>query len=232
MTVQLELRGVRAGYGSVDVLLGLSLWLPHGGVAALVGPNGVGKTTTLRVLAGTLPVRSGAVLWDGEDVSALTPYQRARRGMVLIPERQGVFQGLSVRDNFLVFAGDDEPGRLDPVLALFPVLGQRLTQLAGSLSGGEQQMLALTRALLQRPRVLLLDEISLGLAPKVVAELFEAVQGLRDESMSVVLVEQYRHRVTEIADVVYLLKHGTVTFVGDPSELAGRRTQPPPPRRR
>jgi branched-chain amino acid transport system ATP-binding protein len=217
VTVRLEARDVRAGYGQVEVLHGVSLWLPRGSVVALLGPNGAGKSTLLRALAGALPLTGGSLWWDGVRVDRLSAPQRARRGLVLVPEGRGVFPGLDVRENLAAFgaAGEDR----DRVLQVFPVLAQRLDQLAGTLSGGEQQMLALCRALLRRPSVLLLDEISVGLAPRVVAQLFDAVASLRDDATTLVLVEQYVDLALRLADLAYVLSHGNVVFAGDPEEV-------------
>lgn len=226
MSASLELRGVRAGYGRIEVLRGIDLDVPAGSVVALLGPNGVGKTTTLRAISGTLPVRAGAIRLDGRRLDGRRPSAIARRGLVLVPEGRGVFPSLSVRDNLRIahrsapaaVAGPWEAW-LDSITTSFPALGRRLDQAAGSLSGGEQQMLALTRALVGDPHVVLFDELSMGLAPKVVAELFERVAALRDEGRTVVLVEQYLTYALELADLCYVLAKGRVVWQGDPGEL-------------
>ena len=220
MTIELSLREVRAGYGAVEVLHAVSLDVPAGALTALLGPNGAGKTTTLSVIAGLLPLRAGRVEWAGGDVARLSPDARARAGMLLVPERRGIFTTMSVRDNLEIFAAGSTD--LSPAYEAFPVLEQRSTQEAGSLSGGEQQMLAMSRALLRRPRLLLLDEISFGLAPRVTRQLFEVVAGLARSGTTVVLVEQYLSDALRLADVVYVLARGEVTFAGEPGELAGR----------
>src|SRR3954447_23208236 len=220
MSIELSLQGLRAGYGAVEVLHGVDVHVPAGALTALLGPNGAGKTTLLSTVAGLLPVRGGRVLWAGRDVGATPPDDRARSGMMLIPERRGVFTTMSVRDNLDVFAGRGQD--LAPALNTFPVLGRRLGQLAGSLSGGEQQMLAMSRALLGRPRLLLLDEISLGLAPRVTRQLFDVVADLARQGTTVVLVEQYLSEALRLADLVYVLARGEVAFAGEPAELAGR----------
>jgi len=220
VSVELELRDVRAGYGQVEVLHGVTLAFPHGGLTALLGPNGAGKTTTMSVICGLVNIRSGELEWAGHDIAQLSTYQRARAGMLLVPERRGIFYQLSVRENLEVFsAGTDEQGNFDTALAAFPVLGERLHQRAGSLSGGEQQMLALSRALLRRPRLLLLDEISLGLAPRVTAQLFQVVAEIARTDTTVVLVEQYLAAALRVADVVYVLARGEVAFAGEAAEL-------------
>ena len=225
MTHLLELRGVHAGYGRIEVLRDLSISVPAGSVVALLAPNGAGKTTTLNAIAGTIPIRRGDLLLEGQSIRGLTAYERARRGVVLVPEGRGVFPALSVRDNLELVARasrSDSATRADrmaEVLEIFPRLAERPNQRAGTLSGGEQQMLALSRAFLAGPRVLLLDEISMGLAPKLVEGLFEAVQTLRSRGMTIVLVEQYLTYALRFADICYVLGKGQVVFVGEPSEL-------------
>ena len=218
--IELSMRGVRAGYGPVEVLHGIDLDVPAGALTALLGPNGAGKTTLLSVVAGLHPLKAGQVHWAGKDLGRLGPDARARAGMTLIPERRGIFPQLTVRENLATFAGDD--GDDGPALAAFPVLAQRMTQRAGSLSGGEQQMLAMSRALLKKPRLLLLDEISFGLAPRVTRQLFDVVAELARTGTTVVLVEQYLSDALRLADVVYVLARGEVAFAGEPGELTGR----------
>jgi branched-chain amino acid transport system ATP-binding protein len=220
MTIELELSGVRAGYGAVEVLHGVDLAVPAGALTALLGPNGAGKTTLLSVVAGLLPVRAGTVRWTGRDLGRVPPDARARAGMALVPERRGIFGNLSVRENLEIFGTDGQPA--DVALAAFPVLGERLSQRAGSLSGGEQQMLAMSRALLRSPRLLLLDEISFGLAPRVTRRLFDVVGELARGGTTVVLVDQYLGDALRLADVVYVLARGEVAFAGEPAELEGR----------
>ena len=220
MSIELSLRDVRVGYGAVEVLHGVDLDVPTGSLTALLGPNGAGKTTLLSAIAGLLPVRSGRIAWEQRDIVGTPPDDLARAGMLLIPERRGIFATMSVRDNLEVFAG--RGADLGPAFTAFPVLGQRLAQLAGSLSGGEQQMLAMSRALLRQPRLLLLDEISLGLAPRVTRLLFDVVAGLAESGVTVVLVEQYLSDALRLADLVYVLSRGEVAFAGEPTELEGR----------
>jgi branched-chain amino acid transport system ATP-binding protein len=218
MTVELSLRDVRASYGSVEVLHGVSLDVPHGALTTLLGPNGAGKSTLLSVIAGLLPIRSGEIRWDGTVINDVAPHARAKAGMVLVPDRQGVFPDLSVRDNLEVFAGSRHSW--DIATDTFPVLAERLSQPAGLLSGGEQQMLAISRALLQNPKLLMLDEISLGLAPRVTRQLFNVVAGLAQHGTTVILVEQHFSDALRLADVVYVLRRGQVAFAGEPGELA------------
>jgi branched-chain amino acid transport system ATP-binding protein len=231
MTDVLSLENVTAGYGRVEVLHDLSMRVPAGTVVALLGPNGAGKTTTLNVISGTVETRRGRVLLDGREVRRLSAYQRARRGITIVPEGRGIFPGLSVEDNLDVAAHTatnvDEAWRrshLDHVLELFPRLQERASQRAGTLSGGEQQMLAMSRALLARPKVLLLDEISMGLAPQVVQQLFGAVAQLKEEGMTIVLVEQYLTYALRLADICYVMAKGRIVFLGEPAELRGAQS--------
>jgi branched-chain amino acid transport system ATP-binding protein len=221
----LELRGLHAGYGRIEVLRDVDIRVPAGSVVALLGPNGAGKTTTLSAIAGTIPVLDGDVLLEGRSVSSLSAYERARRGIVLVPEGRGVFPSLSVKDNLeLVVRGSRcdpqaREQRMAEVLEVFPRLAERLTQRAGTMSGGEQQMLALSRAFLSSPKVLLMDEISMGLAPLLVEQLFDAVQTLRARGTTIVLVEQFLTYALRFADICYVLGKGRVSFVGEPGEL-------------
>jgi len=222
----LELVDVRAGYGRIEILHGVSLTVPAGSVVALLGPNGVGKTTTLRAISGTLPVRSGHIRLDGRRIENRRPSTIAARGMVLVPEGRGIFPSLTVRDNLRVAHRSvpaDVAGSWDDwlgeITGIFPRLGERLEQQAGSLSGGEQQMLAVCRALVGSPRVVLFDELSMGLAPLIVAELFERVAALREAGRTIVLVEQYVTYALELADLCYVLAKGRVAWAGEPGEL-------------
>jgi len=220
MSIELSLRGLRAGYGVVEVLHGVDLDVPTGALTALLGPNGAGKTTLLSVVAGLLPSRSGHIVWNGKDITGVPPDARARAGLALVPERRGIFSQLSVRENLEIFAGHGQSAEV--AYAAFPVLADRLGQRAGSLSGGEQQMLAMSRALLRDPRLLLLDEISFGLAPRVTRRLFDVVAELARSGTTVLLVDQYLSDALRLADIVYVLARGEVAFAGEPAELAGR----------
>ena len=220
MSVELSVRELRVGYGAVEVLHGIDLDIPGGALTALLGPNGAGKTTLLSTVAGLIPVRSGSIRWQGRECVGVPADDLARHGMLLIPERRGIFSTLTVRDNLEVFAG--RGADLSRAFAAFPVLEQRLSQRAGSLSGGEQQMLAMSRALLRTPRLLLLDEISIGLAPRVTRLLFDVVADLARSGTTVVLVEQYLSDALRLADVVYVLARGEIAFAGEPAELEGR----------
>jgi branched-chain amino acid transport system ATP-binding protein len=217
----LELTNVQAGYGGVTVLRDLSLWVPRGSVVALLGPNGAGKTTTLRLASGLLRPTGGTMTLDAE------PYPRspdavARAGICHVPEGRGVFPSLTVKENLLVQArGRGIADAVEKATAAFPRLGQRLSQVAGTMSGGEQQMLALAKAYVSRPTYVLLDEVSMGLAPKVVDEIFAFLRDLAARGTALLLVEQYVTRALEVADYVFLLNHGRVVFSGEPGELDG-----------
>jgi branched-chain amino acid transport system ATP-binding protein len=219
-TTTLELRGITARYGPTIVLRDIDIDVAAGSVVALLGPNGAGKTTLLRVAAGLLSASAGHVILSGEDVTTRKPFERARNGICLIPESRGIFPNLSVRDNLRLHV---PPWKRDTgyelALEAFPVLKGRLGVAAGNLSGGQQQMLALSRCFLSEPKIALLDEVSTGLAPRVIDEIFEAVLTVSRRGISLLLVEQYVGRALEVADRVYLLGRGTVTFSGDPSEL-------------
>jgi branched-chain amino acid transport system ATP-binding protein len=226
MPAALELDGVVAGYGRVEVLHGVSLAVPEGTVVALLGPNGAGKTTTLRAISGTVVPSKGVIRLDGRRINGKSASRVARRGVALIPEGRGIFPSLSVRDNIEIAVrsarGGSEGQRrsgVEKIVATFPRLGERLTQAAGTLSGGEQQMLALGRALVCEPRVLMMDEISMGLAPIVVDQLFEAVAALRAQGTTILLVEQYLTHALRLADICFVMAKGEVAFVGEPAEL-------------
>jgi branched-chain amino acid transport system ATP-binding protein len=215
-----RLSGVVAGYGSTTVLRGVDVTVPPHSVVALLGANGAGKTTLLRAASGVLPLSGGRRTLDGADVTAASPHELAQRGLCHVPEGRGVFGSLTVRENILLQArAGEESDALDRAVDAFPRLGERLGQVARTMSGGEQQMLALARTYVQRPRVVLLDEVSMGLAPKVVEEIFVFLQRLAAEGASLLLVEQYVTRALAIADYVYLLQRGQVVFAGEPGEL-------------
>ncbi len=215
-----ELENIHAGYAGATVLRGVSLRVPAGSVVALLGPNGAGKTTLLRVASGLLRPTTGRVLVDGRDFTGAPPHRLVAAGVCHVPEGRGVFPSLSVRDNIEVQARPGtEAEAFDRAVAAFPRLGERMHQQAGTLSGGEQQMLALARAYVQRPAVVLLDEVSMGLAPKVVDEIFAFLARLAAEGTSLLLVEQYVARALGSADYVYLVNRGELAFVGEPTEL-------------
>ena len=226
MSDLLNVKNLHAGYGRAEVLSGLNLRLPQGSVVTVIGPNGAGKSTTLNALMGVLP-STGQVLFDGEDIAALSLEERVMKGLALVPEKRELFTTMSVADNLIL--GGFRPMRLgqrdwrdglEKVYVLFPRLKERREQLAGTLSGGERQMLAVGRALMAQPKVLMLDEPSLGLAPLVVRDIFRIVAKLRDTGVSILLIEQNARAALEVADYGYVLETGEIGLEGPASELA------------
>jgi branched-chain amino acid transport system ATP-binding protein len=216
----LTLGGVTAGYGRTTVLRDVDLAVPAGKVVALLGPNGAGKTTLLRAAAGLLGLSAGRVQLGDGDVTRRPPHQRAKAGLCLLPEGRGIFPNLSVRENLLLQVPPWRTGEsYQRALEVFPILGERLAQRAGSMSGGQQQMLALSRCFLSEAKVVLLDEVSMGLAPRVIDEIFDALVKLSETGVALLLVEQYVHRALKIADHVYLLARGNITYSGLPTDL-------------
>ena len=224
-TAMLSIRDVRAAYGRIEVVHGVSLDVPEGKVYALLGPNGAGKSTLLKVASGRLPATAGRVVFAGEDYRRPAPDRLARAGLCAVPEGRAVFPNLTVAENLLMYSYRSRDTKVSDLeeqsYARFPVLGERRRQLAGRLSGGEQQMLALARALFTRPRLLLLDEISMGLAPLVVAELYELVaQAVAEEHITILLVEQFAQTALAIADVAGVMVNGRIVRSGSPDEVA------------
>jgi branched-chain amino acid transport system ATP-binding protein len=217
----LELRDVRAAYGTINVLRGVDLAVPYGSVVAVLGPNGGGKSTVLRVIAGQLPTTSGDVFVAGRRINGAAADELARRGVCLIPEGKGIFPNLSVRENlWMATHGGTSLNEIEEIaFARFPQLGQRPRQLAGSLSGGEQQMLAMSRALATNPALLLLDELSMGLAPIVVEQLYEIVAQVAKEGVSIVVVEQFARAVLGIVDWVGIMLRGRISNFGTPAAM-------------
>ena len=217
----LELRDVHAAYDQIQVLHGVDLAVPAGSVFALLGANGAGKTTTLRVIAGLHEPSSGDVMVAGRRVNGARPEELARRGLCLIPEGRGVFPNLTVIEHLRMAARARLP--LDEVEAVaferFPRLAERRHQMAGTLSGGEQQMLAMARGLATKPALLLLDELSMGLAPLIVESLYEVVAQIASEGVSILVVEQLAQTVLKVADYAGVMVHGRVAKVGRPEEL-------------
>jgi branched-chain amino acid transport system ATP-binding protein len=224
MSMLLQAGGVDVAYGKVEAVRGVSLTMEEGQIVAVIGPNGAGKTTLLGALIGLLPSR-GRIVYDGLDLARLDVEQRVARGLCLVPERRELFGEMSVADNLVLGAYTHRRDRfgtkrhLETVYERFPVLAERRAQLAGTLSGGERQMLALGRALMARPRLLLLDEPSLGLAPLIVREIFRIVVGLRELGVSILLVEQNARAALQTADYGYVLETGEVVLHGAASEL-------------
>ena len=217
----LELRGITAAYGRIQVLHGVDLAVPEGSVFALLGPNGAGKTTTLRVASGLHEPTSGVYLLGGHKVNGARPEDLARRGLCTVPEGRGVFPNLTVRENLQMATFTGVPLEKIETIAYdrFPRLGERRHQLTGTMSGGEQQMLAMARALATDPALLLLDELSMGLAPLVVAELYQLVAELAETGVSILVVEQFARTVLGVADLAAIMVNGRVTRVGAPADL-------------
>ena len=221
----LALRDVRAGYGRIEVLKGVSLEVPKGAVVTLLGANGAGKTTTLRVITGLVACAAGSVLFDEAPIGRLRSDRIVRRGISMVPEGRELFLEMTVEENLEMgaFTRRDAAGvreDFDTAFGLFPRLGERRRQPAGTLSGGEQQMLAIARALMARPRLLLLDEPSLGLAPAIVDEIFDRIEAIAREGMSILLVEQNARMALDIADYGYVLQTGQVALSGSARDLA------------
>jgi branched-chain amino acid transport system ATP-binding protein len=225
MAKLLELDAIEAGYGEVQVLWGISLVAKRGSLTTIVGANGAGKTTTLRALVGSIPTRGGRVLFEGEDVTKLPAHAKAARGVVLVPEGRQLFATMSVEDNLEMGAFSHRAqrkidARLKQVFDLFPRLKERRRQKAGTFSGGEQQMLAIARGLMSDPEILIIDELSLGLAPVVVHQLFGTLRALKAGGLSILLVEQNVHLAFALSDYAYVIAEGRLFTEGRPPELA------------
>ncbi|MBL0714935.1 MAG: ABC transporter ATP-binding protein [Desulfosarcina sp.] len=218
----LRLESLSCGYGPMRAVHNLDFEAQTGRISALLGANGAGKSSTIMCIAGHVKVFEGRVVYDDKPIKDWTPMQRVRAGIALIPEGRRLFSALTVRENLVVGGycrdkADTEAG-IDQILQMFPRLGERLKQLAGSLSGGEQQMLAIGRALMSRPRLLLIDELSLGLMPKVIDSCYAAITDLKEKGMTIVLVEQSTRRALEVADQVTVLESGKVVWRGSARE--------------
>ena len=222
----LEVDGLHAGYGRAEVLSGIAIEAAAGSVVAVVGPNGAGKSTLLNALMGVLPSR-GQIRFDGEPVQRLSLEQRVQRGIALVPETRALFATMPVADNLLLGGyrqrrtpRAEQAARLDEIYALFPRLHERQAQPAGTLSGGERQMLAIGRALMGAPRLLMLDEPSLGLAPLVVREIFRIIERLRETGSTILLIEQNARAAMAVADRAYVLETGAIALSGPAAQLA------------
>jgi len=224
----LSISNLQAAYGKVEVLHGISLEVPKGKLVTLIGSNGAGKTTTMRAISGMLKPKGGKVTLDGKDITGIDSHRIARAGLAHSPEGRRVFASMSVRDNLLLGAfprfirarpKGDIAHDLEKALELFPRLKERQTQLAGTLSGGEQQMLAMARAVMLNPEVILLDEPSMGLAPILVEEVFRIIQRLKSEGVTMLLVEQFAAAALNVADYGYVLENGTISVHGPAESL-------------
>jgi branched-chain amino acid transport system ATP-binding protein len=221
----LHLEGLEAGYGDVQVLWGVSLKARRGQLTAIVGANGAGKTTTLRALVGTIAPWRGRIVFEGDDVTRLPTHAKAARGLVLVPEGRQLFTAMSVSENLELGAFTKRAvlkyaNRLEEVFSLFPRLAERRDQKAGTLSGGEQQMLAIARGLMSDPDILIIDELSLGLAPVVVYQLFMTLKGLKEAGLTILLVEQNVHLALSVSDHAYVIAEGRLFTEGPPAALA------------
>jgi branched-chain amino acid transport system ATP-binding protein len=217
----LELRGVHASYGRIEVLHGVDLTVESGQVVALLGPNGAGKTTTLAVATGQHPATAGCLHVAGRHVNGAQPDALARAGVCTIPEGRGVFRTLTVRENLVMasYAGIDPDVIIERSVEQFPRLGERIDQVAGTMSGGEQQMLAMARGLASDPAILLIDELSMGLAPLIVAELYELVADIARKGVSILVVEQFARTVLGVADQAVIMQSGRVIASGAPADI-------------
>ncbi len=217
----LELRGIRIGYGRIEVVHGVDLSLGHGEVLGMIGPNGAGKSSILRSIFGLVRPTSGAAVFDGRVLNGMAPEQIVRLGLALVPEGRHIFKTLTVAENLRLGARSDGNGDtpMEQTLERFPILRERARQRADRLSGGEQQQLAIARALLGRPKLLILDEPSLGLAPKMIDVIYELLQGLRDEGVTMLLVEQNAARTIDFSDRCVVLSTGKIRAQGSRSEL-------------
>ena len=226
MSPLLEVNGLRAGYGRLPVIFGIDLTVEEGEIVALLGLNGAGKTTTLRAISGMIPVMEGTVRFAGEDIAGRPAEKITRAGLLHVPEGRGIFPNLRVDESLRLAAAlakvdSGEAGRrVEEAYATFPSLERRKTQAAGTLSGGEQQMLALARALIWRPKLLMVDEMSQGLAPAIVDRLFEIVGAFRDNGTALILVEQFVTRALAVADRAYVVEKGEIGYSGTAAALA------------
>jgi len=219
----LTVRDLVTTYGKIEALKGVSLQVREGSITCVLGPNGAGKTTLMMTIAGVLRPRKGTIAFRGEPIAALAPHAIVARGVALVPENRLVFPRMTVLENLHAGAyqrKDPYENDLEKIFARFPRLKERASQDAGTLSGGEQQMLAVARALMSRPKLLLVDEPSLGLAPLVVEEIFRTIAELHRDGTSILLVEQNAHMALKVAQHFYLIEQGRVTFSGDPGSLA------------
>ena len=220
----LELRKITSGYEDIEIVKGLSLKLEQGSITTIIGSNGVGKTTTIRTISGINKTWTGEILFEGKPIHDLPPHKRVEMGIVMVPEGRRLFPSLTVRENLQLGAFNKAAAaranqRLEEVLDLFPRVGERLDQYAGTLSGGEQQMVAISRGLMSGPNILMLDEPSLGLAPIIVQQIFELISEVRRRGTTVLLVEQNVHKSLMISDYAWVMENGNVTINGTGKEL-------------
>ena len=222
----LEIEGLCVNYGHIEAIRDITFGVEEGQIVSLIGANGAGKTTTLKTVSGLRKVREGKIVFDGTDITHMKPEARVKLGLSQSPEGRGVFPGMTVRENLDMgaYVRKDKAAiaqDLDRVLGLFPRLEERIAQVAGTLSGGEQQMVAMGRALMARPRVVLLDEPSMGLAPKLIAQIFDIITEINEQGTTVLLVEQNAAQALKRADTAYVLETGEIVRSGTGAELAG-----------
>lgn len=224
----LEVQGLSVNYGQIEAIRDISFEVVQGTITTLIGANGAGKTTTLKTISGLRPVRAGKLIFDGKDITKTPPYERVKMGLSQAPEGRGCFPGMTVRENLDMGAFVRTDRRtpaykedLDRVLQLFPRLKERIDQHAGTMSGGEQQMLAIGRALMARPKLVLLDEPSMGLAPKLVSQIFAIVDEIKAQGTTILLVEQNAAQALKRADSAHILETGEIVRSGTGAELAG-----------
>jgi branched-chain amino acid transport system ATP-binding protein len=224
MSALLALQGVAVSYGGIRAVKGIDLEVGHGELVCLIGTNGAGKTTTLKGICGLLPLHAGSVRYDGADVTGRPAFELVRKGLAMVPEGRGVFAALTIEENLAMgaYVRTDRDGvraDIERVFTLFPRLRERRRQTAGTLSGGEQQMLAIARAMMSRPRMLLLDEPSMGLAPLMVQKVFETILAVAHEGVTILLVEQNAKLALEVSDRGYVMESGEITLVGKAADL-------------
>ncbi len=222
--ITLDARGLETGYGEVQILWGVSLQLHHGQLTSLVGTNGSGKTTLLRALTGLLPAWKGSVVFDGRDITSLSPHQKTQLGIVMVPEGRQLFTNLTVLENLEMgatpaHARSSYQRNLEWVFDLFPRLKERMRQVAGTLSGGEQQMVAIARGLMSQPKILMFDELSLGLSPLLVLNLFEVILKLKEQGHTMLLVEQNVQMALAMSDYAYVMSNGRIEIEGTAKEV-------------
>ena len=223
-TPVLEVRHLEVAYGGIQAVKGLDLWVADGELVCLIGANGAGKTTTLKGICGLQPVRAGEILYHGESITGMRSFELVQRGLAMVPEGRGVFGALTIEENLIMGAFVRKDANavkedMERVYTLFPRLQERRRQTAGTLSGGEQQMLAMARALMSRPKLLLLDEPSMGLAPLMVQKVFETIQAVSSEGVTMLLIEQNAKLALEVSHRGYVMESGAITLSGDAREL-------------
>ena len=225
MTRSLDMRNLSVSYGTIQDLKSVSLHVDQGEIVTMIGGNGAGKSTMMRAISGIEPLNSGSVVFDGASLNDVMPHNRVKMGLCHVPEGRQVFPNQTVLDNLMLgaYARKQSAAELAPEIGrcftMFPRLQERRDQYAGTLSGGEQQMLAISRALMSKPKILMLDEPSLGLAPRIVADIFKIIKGLRDEGMTILLVEQMANQALAVSDRAYVLEVGSVVMKGTGREL-------------